>query len=197
MSGAATSLRQRAAGPSRPGFAAADLASFELPASLEASEPPEARGLARDDVRMLVAHRGSGELVHARFRDLACFLDEGDLVVINTSGTLAAAIPAVGPRGEPFEVHLSTELPAGLWTVELRRGPSAWLGASQGEVLRLPDGGKVTLLGPYARAGGDVRLWVALLELPAPLSPYLSLHGKPIRYGYVHADWPLEAYQNV
>ena len=34
--------------------------AFELPARLEATEPPEARGLARDEVRLMVASRGDG-----------------------------------------------------------------------------------------------------------------------------------------
>jgi S-adenosylmethionine:tRNA ribosyltransferase-isomerase len=39
--------------------------SFELPAHLEAAEPPEARGLTRHAVRMLVAERASGKLTHS------------------------------------------------------------------------------------------------------------------------------------
>ena len=54
---------------------------FVLPAELEASVPPEARGLTRDAVRLLVAHRGDGSLVHATFSELPRFLEEGDLVV--------------------------------------------------------------------------------------------------------------------
>ena len=33
------------------------LAGFTLPAELEAHDPPEARGLARDGVRLLVSRR--------------------------------------------------------------------------------------------------------------------------------------------
>jgi S-adenosylmethionine:tRNA ribosyltransferase-isomerase len=38
---------------------------------------------------------------------------------------------------------------------------------------------------------------VAKLELPEPLLDYLHHHGKPIRYAYVPAEWPLDAYQTV
>ncbi len=31
---------------------------FDLPPELEAAEPPEARGLARDEVRLMVSYRG-------------------------------------------------------------------------------------------------------------------------------------------
>ena len=41
------------------------------------------------------------------------------------------------------------------------------------------------------------RLWLARLDLPSRSTQYLQLHGRPIRYGYVTENWPLEAYQNV
>jgi S-adenosylmethionine:tRNA ribosyltransferase-isomerase len=70
--------------------------SFTLPPELEAPSPPEARGMTRDSVRMLVAHKGDGSLVHSHFSELPRFLDEGDLVVLNTSGTLAAEVDGTG-----------------------------------------------------------------------------------------------------
>jgi len=58
--------------------------AFALPPALEATAPPEARGLARDEVRLLVARRGDGSVAHASFRDLPRFLAPGDVVVVNT-----------------------------------------------------------------------------------------------------------------
>ena len=43
----------------------------------------------------------------------------------------------------------------------------------------------------------STRLWVATLDLPDPVLTYLAVHGRPIRYGYVTRDWPLDTYQNV
>ena len=85
---------------------------FVLPPDLEAGEPPEARGLARDQVRLMVSVRASGTLVvHTQFRHLPCFLDPGDLLVINTSGTLNAALDgAARGRATELELHLSTHL---------------------------------------------------------------------------------------
>ena len=170
---------------------------FDLPKELEAHEPPEARGLARDDVRLLVS-RPDAEPVHARFRDLPNILDPGDLLVINTSATLPASLDACRPDGTPIELHLSTPLPAGLWVVELRRfaqpGTLPFKGDVTGETLVLPGGGRVELL---ARYPGSARLWVAVLHLPAPVPEYLAAHGRPIRYGHVDRDWPLDAYQTV
>src|SRR5439155_18938992 len=89
------------------------------PTQLEAHEPPEARGLERDEVAMLVTTRSDGALSHARFRDLPRFLDAGDLLVVNTSGTLPAALPArLGSRD--VELRLSTPAADGAWVGELR-----------------------------------------------------------------------------
>ena len=64
---------------------------FHLPASLEANEPPEARGLSRDQVRLMVSNATNNHIAHTQFRRLPDFLDPGDLLVINTSGTRNAA----------------------------------------------------------------------------------------------------------
>ncbi|MGH9306606.1 MAG: S-adenosylmethionine:tRNA ribosyltransferase-isomerase [Acidimicrobiales bacterium] len=171
--------------------------SFDLPAVLEASAPPEARGLTRDAVKMLVARRSPLEVIHSHFSELPRFLDEGDLVLINTSGTLAAEVSCLGPEQTPMELHLSTQLPAGLWTLELRRGAKPYFDAEAGQVLTLPEGATSSLLAPHATRPEGVRLWVATLELPEPLPAYLVHHGRPIRYSHVTQPWPLSYYQNV
>lgn len=171
--------------------------SFELPPHLEASEPPEARGRDRDDVRLLVS-APEGPPVHARFRDLPSMLDPGDLLVVNTSATLPAALDGSRPGGSAVAVHLSTPLPAGLWVVELRTpatpGTRPFGGDVTGETVSLPGGGRAEML---ARYPGSARLWVVALHLPTELGAYLGAHGRPIRYGHVERDWPLSAYQTV
>jgi S-adenosylmethionine:tRNA ribosyltransferase-isomerase len=177
---------------------------FELPSELEAGEPPEARGLMRDEVRLLVSYASEDRLIHSRFRDLEDFLGAGDVLVINTSGTTNAALEAGREDGTGLELHLSTHLPAGLWIVELRQPTGAatepFRHATSGETLRLPEGAKATLHAPYpgasARSGGT-RLWLSTLDLPRPLDEYLDRHGFPIRYGYVRQSWPLSYYQTV
>jgi S-adenosylmethionine:tRNA ribosyltransferase-isomerase len=168
----------------------------------EATEPPEARGITRDAVRMMVAYRHDLSLVHAHAHDLPAFLDEGDLVVVNTSGTLAAALDALGEDGTPLVVHLSQRLPGSLWLVELRRprgghgfaSTEPWFDEPPGLDIALIGGGFVRLA---TRFESSTRLWVATLHLPEPVLTYLAVHGKPIRYGYVTRDWPLDMYQNV
>jgi S-adenosylmethionine:tRNA ribosyltransferase-isomerase len=172
------------------------LLSFELPHELEASVPPEARGVTRDAVRMLVANRGTGAIAHTYFSELPRMLDEGDLVVVNTSGTLAAAISGT-KAGSRVDVHLSTRLPAGLWTIEIRSGTSPVLDAQPGDVIDLEGGARVELLTAYSSHADGVRLWVATLCTPGEFSSYLAIHGRPITYGYVQGSWPITMYQNV
>src|SRR5512132_1286166 len=132
---------------------AADQLDFVLPAELEAGEPPEARGLARDEVRLMVSYCTDDRVVHSRFRALPEFLAPGDVLVINTSGTLNAALAATRAGGTALELHLSTHLPADLWVVEMRlpRGGTTvpFYDAAPGEVLRLPGGGRAILHTPH------------------------------------------------
>jgi len=171
---------------------------FELPHRLEANEPPEARGLARDEVRLMVASKHDGRIAHARFKDLPAFLAAGDLIVVNTSATLPAALPARRSDGLEVELHFSTPVPHRVadrwWIVELRANERPFLSAREGDELTLPGGGRAEIVAPYA---GGRRLWVAKLDLPEPVVEYLQAHGHPIRYGYVPREWPLSMYQNA
>jgi S-adenosylmethionine:tRNA ribosyltransferase-isomerase len=174
--------------------------AFDLPAALEAHEPPEARGLARDGVRLLVATRHDGRIVHARFRELPAFLEAGDLLVVNTSATMPAALPAERRDGARLQLRLSTPAPHApvdsWWIVELRSadGAASFRDVRVGERLHLAGRGSAEILAPYAASR---RLWLARLETEQPLDAYLRRHGHPIRYRYVPREWPLEAYQNV
>ena len=178
---------------------------FELPSRLEAWAPPEERGAGRDDVRLLVAHRSTGALEHRRFRELPDVLRPGDLLVVNTSATIPAALRG-SVDGHPVLVHLSTELGDGRWIVEVRhpdadwRTSSPWLDAPGRLLVELPAGGTALLLRPATGPFGpraEVRLWEAELHLPAPAAQYLAQHGRPIHYGYVDGERPLSAYQTV
>src|SRR6266545_2259599 len=186
-----------------PGVGALD---FDLPPTLEAGEPPEARGLARDEVRLMVSNRASDRVIHTRFRELPNYLGAGDVLVINTSGTMNAAIMATCADGSALELHLSTHLPADLWIVEARLpgedGTKPFYDVVAGETLQLPGGASATLHAPYlqdrdARPASPPRLWVATLSLPMPLPDYLTEYGFPIRYSYVKQGWPTEYYQTV
>jgi len=180
--------------------------NFRVPPELEAGAPPEARGRARDEVRLMVSYLDDSGVVHAQFGDLPCFLRPGDVLAVNTSGTMNAALAAQRADGTEFEMHLSTRLPGGLWTLELRvpdaRGSQPFYDARPGEMLALPAGGRAEILHPYIRGSGSLestrnRLWLAALDLPLPVLTYLAEHGFPIRYGYVKTRWPIEYYQTL
>ena len=167
---------------------------FELPDELAASEPQEERGVARDQVRMLVA--APSGTAHARFAELPAFLAPGDLIVVNTSGTLAAAVDGHRADGRDVTAHFSTALEDGTWLVELRplvhpTGPVP--DAYAGEQVSLPAGVRLTLL----NAHGGERLWRARVAVEGEVHDYLARHGRAITYPYVTGRWPLSAYQTV
>jgi S-adenosylmethionine:tRNA ribosyltransferase-isomerase len=174
--------------------AATARARFAVPDEGSATTTPEARGLARDEVRMLVARAGGHE--HRQVRDLPHLLHPGDLVVVNTSATLPAAVPLAHRRTGQL-LHVSTQADDGSWVVEVRAvdnlGPAD--DVVPGEVLRLPGGVRLRLTGPQPT--GQRRLWRAV---PAPwqdLPGYLHEHGRPVRYGYVTGEVTLDDLQNA
>lgn len=181
-----------------------DSLAFELPAHLEAGEPPEARGLDRDAVRLMVSRRSDDSIEHIAFRELPDVLRPGDVVVINTSGTRKASLPILQSDNSGLRLHLSTQLPAEMWAVEMRAsdGTRPFLDARAGEVYALPGGGEVHLHAPYRPelrgvTDTDVRLWIATLKIPFDVDSYLEVYGMPVRYGYARDNWPIELYQNV
>jgi S-adenosylmethionine:tRNA ribosyltransferase-isomerase len=169
------------------------IAAFSLPVEAEASAPPP----VRDGVRLLVA-RADG-IAHARFSQLANFLTPGDLVVINTSATLPAAVDGRRADGRPVTVHFATELDDRSWVVELRpAGPDATgpVGdARPDELLTLPDGVRLAVVQPHP--AGQRRLWRAQIHAEGGVAAYLARHGRPIRYAYVPVPLPLAEYQTV
>jgi S-adenosylmethionine:tRNA ribosyltransferase-isomerase len=177
--------------------------AFELPQALEATAPPEARGLERDRVRLLAAGvGGSDAIVHARFDELPDLLDPGDLLVVNVSATLPASVPARLADGTPIRVNFATRAP-GLddrWrVVELRTAGGASplhprARRPSGEIALAGGASRLELVAPYAFRS---RLWLA--QLHGGLTPLelMRRHGEPIRYGYVRERWPLSDYQTV
>jgi S-adenosylmethionine:tRNA ribosyltransferase-isomerase len=133
-------------------------------------------------------------LLHTDFLELPSQLEPGDLLVVNASATLPAAVSARRNDGTELDLHLSTPDPAhaGRWVVEVRRdGRRA---RATNETLALPGGGTATLLAPYLSPG---RLWIAQLDLPEPLERYLIRHGAPIRYAHETEARPLEDHQTI
>ena len=172
--------------------------AFELPAALEATAPPEIRGVDRDAVRLMVADRADGSIVHARFDRLPELLQAGDLVVINVSATLPAAVAGRRSDGGPVRVHFATrapELDESWRVVELRSADGSRPARGRaGETIALAADASLELVAPYASGS---RLLLARFDAAVALEEFLARHGEPIRYGYVSSSWPLSAYQNV
>lgn len=169
------------------------MTAASMPERADATMPPEARGLARDAVRLLLAR--PDRIEHHTVRDLPGLLSPGDLVVVNTSATLPAAVD-FSWHGTETAVHVSGQLDSGHWVVEVRRPDnSGYADVTRGEVLRLPGGQRLRLLEPHPR--GQLRLWRALPVPVRPVVEYLPDHGRPIRYPYLSGDWPLESLQTV
>ncbi|MFE3059674.1 S-adenosylmethionine:tRNA ribosyltransferase-isomerase [Nocardia sp. NPDC059239] len=199
--------------------------AFTLPGELSATSPPEARGLARDEVRMLVCDAGT--VTHARFRELPRFLRAGDLVVVNNSAVLSAAVDA--RYGDAAAVlHFSTWLDDGRWVVELRDPAGVpWRGRAlkPGARITLPAGHLATVRTRWLR-GGD-RLWAADVEAAsdhdavgnpaavgdrgaaaaghgdgveragADVRALLARYGRPISYSYLTGRWSAAYYRTV
>ncbi|MCD5309430.1 S-adenosylmethionine:tRNA ribosyltransferase-isomerase [Kineosporia babensis] len=166
---------------------------FELPDNSEATEPAEARGLPRDGVRLMVA--GPDELHDTRFHRIGEHLQPGDLLVVNTSATRAAALEGTHPRLGTVVVHFSLQMPDGSWVVEVRTSPDASKSirsCSPGDIIRLDRGPQLELVTP--RVPSEKRLWRTQPILAQALQ---DAGPRPIRYGYLRHQWPLESYQTV
>lgn len=165
---------------------------FARPRALQAGGPPERRGLARDEVRLLVSTPQGHE--HARFRDLHRFLPPGALLVVNASATLPASLPARHLALDPLVANVSTEYGGGLYLIEFRKsaaepGP---LPLEVGDILEIA-GLPARLVAPHP---GLLRLWLVRVE--SDLRQAMERAGTPIRYGYLEAPYPpLAAYQTL
>lgn len=170
---------------------------FQRPPDSDATEPPEAHGVARDAVKLLVA-RLSG-VSHTRFADLGSYLAPGDLLVVNNSATLPAAVD--GRRaGQPIAIHFSTARAEKAWVVELRPAADATGHLPDirvGERIEMPGGGAIVIASSYPEPGVAGRLWLARVVVEGDVVSYLGRYGRPIRYSYVPRPWPLEYYQTV
>lgn len=161
---------------------------FERPLQLQATAPAEARGISRDQARLMVTTPSGHH--HATFADLYQFLKPGDLVVVNDSATLPASLPAsIGDMN--FIVDFATDYGSGTWLVEPR-----W-SSSQPGPLPLKAGSTMTLPGLTAHLihtyPGLDRLW--FVQVDGDVRAAMARFGSPIRYGYVPERYPLSSYQ--
>ncbi len=160
--------------------------------------PPERRDVERDDVRLLVA--STARISHRRFRELPALLVPGDLVVVNTSATVGAALVGARDGGHRIRLHVSGWFDAAEWIIEVRRDDNAGpdLSGAEGDVLRLPGGVTLTLARPHPdNASTPSRLWVAAATPGTEPVPYLAVHGTAVTYRHLDPGLTLADHQTV
>ena len=161
-----------------------------IPTGRGADRPAEARGIARDQVRLLISSPRDDRAYI--FTDLVDLLRPGDLLVVNESGTVPASLPARAELGQ-FRMNLSTPYGGDLWVGEPR-----W-GFGQPGPLPLDAGATIEVGGvPCTLVAGFPGIpRLVFLRAAGDLRNAMDRFGAPIRYGYAAAEFPLEDYQTV
>jgi S-adenosylmethionine:tRNA ribosyltransferase-isomerase len=164
------------------------------PRELRASLPAELRGMRRDGSRLCVVDRATGGISHTTVDRLGEHLAPGDLLVVNSSRTLPAALCVERDGAQPVQLRPGA-LRDGEWdalAVETAP-PHRNVALEPGEILRAPGGLRFRVLEPRADAP---LLWRLSVMSGDPVRTLLS-DGEPIRYSYVPDPVPLEHYQTV
>ena len=174
--------------------------TFVLPPELSAKEPPERRGIRRDQVRLLVIERATGKIEHTRFDKIDKYLRAGDLLVFNSSRTLPASMRGCecsAAHGPCMEVRLAEHLPDNSWLALLlcEQGDPFGCGLRTGMQIEFAEGLTATVL---ERDVNIPRLWKLRFSISGTqLVDLIYRLGKPIRYEYISAPWDLDYYQTV
>ncbi|MDB5051994.1 MAG: S-adenosylmethionine tRNA ribosyltransferase [Bacilli bacterium] len=168
---------------------------FDVPLELNATAPPERRGVRRDYVRLMVLNKKTGSTEHSNFSKLAQFLQKGDLLVLNSSRTVPAILKANWVKAHDplqsqiIEIRLAhcqneQEWQALLIASEVEIGDTLHFSALlQAEVI------SHTLKNPFYTLRFNLS-GTNLLEQIYTL-------GQPVRYEYIDVPWPLDYYQTV
>lgn len=174
--------------------------TFILPPELSAKEPPERRGIRRDQVRLLVIDRANGKIEHSRFDKIDNYLRANDLLVFNSSRTLPASLHGCecsAAHGPCMEVRLAEHLPDGSWLALLlcEQGDPFGCGLRPAMQIEFAEGLAATVVERDERIP---RLWkLRFTKSGTQLVDLIYRLGKPIRYEYVSAPWDLDYYQTV
>ncbi|WP_064092026.1 S-adenosylmethionine:tRNA ribosyltransferase-isomerase [Rossellomorea aquimaris] len=161
---------------------------FDVPSSLNASAPVETQGKSRDDVKLMVLKRSTGESEHTEFKQLSDFLNKGDVLVLNNSRTIPASL--TGTQGNrKVTIRLSRKVTENSWDALLIGDIYKAL-----EPIEFSGGVKAKIIGkgseqPLVRLEFNVN--------GTGFYDFLYREGEPIRYEYIKTPWPLNCYQTV
>ena len=172
--------------------------SFRLPQELSAKEPPERRGIARDEVKLMVINRNNFQIDHTRFYSIGRFLRPGDLLVFNTSRTFPAVLKGYSAYvGQSIEVRLAEHLPDDSWLALLRCEKGDPFSCGLRSRMQINFGQGLTGI-VYGRDDNIHRLWnIHFSKSGAELMELLYQLGQPVRYEYLSVPWDLDYYQTV
>src|ERR1700730_13508919 len=174
--------------------------AFTLPPELSAKEPPERRGIPRDQVKLLVIDRATGKIEHSRFDKIDKHLRKNDLLVFNSSRTLPASMHGCDcsrKHGPCMEVRLAERLPDDSWLALLlcEKGDPFGCGLRAAMQIQFAEGLTATVEERDARIP---RLWKLRFSISGTaLVDLIYRLGKPIRYEYISVPLDLDYYQTV
>jgi S-adenosylmethionine:tRNA ribosyltransferase-isomerase len=132
------------------------------PRELRASLPAELRGVRRDGARLCVVERASGRIFHTTVARLGEHLAQGDVLVVNSSRTLPAALTVTRDSGVKVQLRPGA-IREGEWdalAVETTP-PHRNVALARGEVLRAGNAG-CALSNPWRRSAAvahEDRAW--------------------------------------
>jgi len=146
---------------------------FDLPIDRVAQWPTN----RRDDSRLMVVNRTTGEISHKHFSDLAQLIPSGDALVLNTTKVFRARLLGIRENGTPAEVLLLRSL--GDSTYEAMVHPGGKL--KPGRKVHITDDFEAEIVSTTERRTRVVRLTSALPIDQAiekyghvPLPPYIT-----------------------
>lgn len=173
---------------------AATVFDFYLPSELNASHPPERRGIRRDHVKMMVLDKKTGHVTHDQFFQLTDYLNPGDLVVMNNSRTVPAILQAGVFRDtkiiqQEVEIRLARRLNEEIWDVLVVAE-----GVKLGDILCFSSDLTAVVIDTNA---GTPLITILFSKKGTDLFNSIYSLGEPIRYEYISNNWGLDYYQTV
>jgi S-adenosylmethionine:tRNA ribosyltransferase-isomerase len=160
---------------------------FPLPPDRIAQEPCE----PRDQSRLMIVDRASGEISHGRFVDLVDLIPPGDALVVNETRVLRARLLGTRDSGRPAEVLLLRDLGNGTWEAMVRPGGKLHAGRR----VHVAPGFDVCI-----ERVTDRRTRIVRLETDGPAGAAIETHGHVPLPPYIdRPDRPEDAerYQTV
>lgn len=163
---------------------------YELPLELIAQTPlPK-----REQSRMMILHRRTGEIIHSRFEEFPDYLDKGDVLTLNNTKVIPARTWGK-TEGKEIEFLFLKESQEGSWEVLCRPAKKARLGdvisfspGFEGIIVKVePEGKRVIRF-----SSGNVLSSLKKIGF-APLPPYIKRKKKSVEL----REQDLERYQTV